>query len=137
MSRILEVYVIDYFKNKHGREYELNGCDKEDVLDTKNRITTEPDLVTKEGSLIEVVSDKFGFWKRNNGFDLRDNKYNELKKLSEGTDVYILAIDILERRYQFIKVDKDLQVERVEKIKEFGYKDGYHITIDENKYNKF
>lgn len=137
MSRVLEVYVINYFKDKYDREYRLNGCDKEDVLDTKGRITTDPDLITKKGSLIEVVSDKFGFWKKNNGFDLRDNKFLELKTLSEKTDVYILAIDITEKRYQFIKIDADLKIERVEKIKEFGNKDGYHIIINEENYKRF
>lgn len=49
----------------------------------------------------------------------------------------IHTIDIKKKRYQFIKIDKNLPVKHVEKIKEFGYKDGYHITLNKDNYKNF
>lgn len=137
MSRILEIYLIDYFKTNKNRSYYLNGCDKVDVLDTKNVISTEPDLITQDGSYIEIISDKFNKWIKNDGFDLRDNKFFGLLELSKNHGVYILAVNIRKKKYQMIKVDQNLNYEIVEKIKEFGYKDGVHIRIDDTKYKYF
>lgn len=144
MSRILELYLIDYFKEEYDYEFMLNGCDKNDILDTKNKITAEADLVDSKGNLIEVISDKANFWKNknNNSFDLRNYKFDKmLKKSNElsinGKSFSILAVNMLEKKYQRIVVNENLEVQKVKSIPQFGYKDGYNIKIDESKYIKF
>lgn len=116
MSRILELYLIDYFKRGYDYEFTLNGCDKNDILDTKNKITSEADLIDYK-------------------FEKMLEKSNELS--IEGKSFFILAVNMLEKKYQRIVVDKDLEVQKVKSIPQFGYKDGYNIKIDENKYIKF
>lgn len=142
MFRILEIFIINYFNNKYGKTLKLDGVDKDDVLDIDEMITISPDLINEKGDLIQAISDKFGFWEKIESFDLRENKFiNLMNKAKEyntrGRKVFILAINMKNKCYQIIEVNDNITYKKVEKIKEFGYKDGYNIKIYNKKYIKF
>ena len=143
MSRVLELYLIDYFRDEYGYELKLNGCDKEDILETENTVTTDADLIDLKGNLMEVISDKGNFWKKynNNSFDLRHDKYKNMTKKSkelkrDGNKYSIIAVNMVEKKYQRIEVNENLNAQYRKYIPQFK-KSGYNIKIEYSNYKDF
>ena len=127
---IVEDFIVD---NSNGL-LTLNGCDKSRTLYRDGRITNEADLLTCNGIPIEVHTEYFSRYKKENKENcirLRDNKYINLLK----EDAYILVINIPNRRY-FLKKISDLSVKSVFENPDYDGKIVYDLYI-ENISNKF
>ena len=139
LSRILEIYALNYFKEKYNREWRLNGCDKTDIVNTKEQITNDPDFITANGCFIELMSDWKSYAIKRNGLHFRDKKLNHLIDFSKKSTTKILFIDVPLKKFQFTTVDDSILKRscRKEEIKEFGGKPGYFVPVDIAKYKDF
>ena len=130
INKTFTLWVIDYFHYIFKSDLCECGCDALETLDTDKTITYFPDLKDSKECLYELVHSTTSYWRDTNYLDLRDNKFEDLRKLSYQYEVYIIAVDAFTRKFKFIRVTPDMKAEdRI--IKAWGGKKVKSIKINE------
>jgi len=130
MEHLMNIYIKDFFKKKYNIELENNGSEGNELFINSKRATNDPDFKTKDGKLIEVQVDGSGYITKKMETCLRLNKLNNLKKLSEKQDVFLLLLDLKNKKFYTKKITTDTRGEFVENIQQFGGKFGYKLNLN-------
>lgn len=120
----------------------LIGVDKNREFVKGKKVSSNPDFLIEivnadysiESFYIEVVTDYYNYWKKNEVGHLRDNKLIKLIELSKFENVFILAVDIVNEKIAFIQVTEDMDKEYIQSHKAYGGKSAYQIPILRSKF---
>ena len=116
-------------KNKMDVDIKLNGSDRNRDFLQRDEIKSQPDIMIG-GRTLEVVDDWFACWTSSSPhWDLRNDKYNKLVKEQS----LVIGFSSETKEGIFIDFKKDNPVFFQNKVKAWGYKQGY-TTTDVKKY---
>lgn len=136
---IVEDYVFDLLRlNNPGISILKSGEDSHRKFLRGSSIKSTSDFIVATDNkkfFIELISDFKNFWKTNRACHLRDKKLSYLKRASLKIDTYILALDIVEKTFQFIKVNKSMKSKYIPSHFPFGGKPAHEIYIDPDRFH--
>lgn len=122
---VIEDAVYDLLK-EIGAEPKLESGDK--LREFLRRPAASPDLKIRTGNSfvkLELVEDFTGYWKKNERIELRDNKYDNIKK-EHGI---ILGLDFKEKRF-FLLPAENSEAKKIESHWPYGGKPAYSINLE-------
>lgn len=138
LPKMIEYFLIDYFKTTYYQDYYFNGGEGEELFLLKeSEITNDSDLMNDRNEYIEVVSDYTGFWAKSGIMHFRNNKLPQLMHLARNQKVSILAVDIKNDSYGFIELNDEVITKYHESIAGFNGKSGWSIEVDTSEFEKF
>lgn len=142
LAWVVEDYIFDILmQNKYICTYKI-GVDNKRELVKNSKITSNADLVIEiaesennvERFYIEVVSDFHNYWNKHEVGHLRDNKLINLVKKSEEENIFLLAVDIQNKKIGFIEVKENMDMQYIEHHFAFGGKSAYQIDMYKSKF---
>lgn len=128
---IIEDFLIHYLSGEN-ISLEKNGSDKERKVLRNSQVTSSEDIYCKinnKPTYIEVISDFKSFWKKTGKAHLRQKKLPNLLKRSKKEDVYILFVDIENKKMGLLKIDSNTMYKYIDSHPSYGGKEVYEITV--------
>ena len=139
-SWIFEDYLM-YNLNKCEINIELSGKDKNRQLLRSARVSASSDYIVSyknQRAFIELANDYKGYWKRKRVCDLRDDKYNHIKRSSENVDfALLLGIDFQNGEFFIIDLEEDRNEITYSDYHRAYHKPAYSIQLKNVEFEKF
>ncbi len=126
-SWIFEDYIILDLQNS-GLNIERAGTDKYRKILPNSKISAASDtkiVVNNKEIYAEIMCDYTGFWTRVKKADLRDDKYNRLKK----EQALFLGFDISNKKYLLIDFSQPVEAIYISSHRPYGGKPAYSINL--------
>lgn len=119
-SRVIEMRLIEKWKDS---EVCLNGSDKDKLITEYSSYA--PDLRQRRtDNYFEVISNYSGKFISNQYMYVRQDKINYLMEFANYHTVYIVAVDVLYKKYTFIPINSKTKFKHMERPNFYG------VTID-------
>ena len=145
---VTEDLVVNIINNLNGFTCNLNSIDAERKFLKANDVKSSPDLLVKreriqanngkcvkeKSFMVEIVTDFSGFWEQSNKLHFRTTKLDNLKRHAENNTVCVLALDLKNKKFGFIKINDNTEAKYIEKHKGYKDKPAWEIEIDYNKF---
>jgi len=126
-SWVYEDTILIYLKDNF--EIELYGADRERNVLPSSKVSTDSDFCIKKNDElinVELVNSYTNYWKAYQRIDLRDNKFETLKK----KQTLLICIDIFNKEFYFVDLKKSNEnIKYIPYHEPYG-KPAYQILLD-------
>lgn len=126
-SWVYEDTILIYLKDNF--EIELYGADRERNVLPSSKVSTDSDFCLKKNDeliSVELVNSYTNYWKAYQRIDLRDNKFEKLKK----KQALLICIDIFNKEFYFVDLKKSNENIKYIQYHEPYEKPAYQILLD-------
>ena len=139
-SWIFEDYLLLSLKEQD-LKIELSGEDKNRKILKSAKVSASSDYFinfNERKAFIELVNDYTGYWKKKKICDLRDEKYNHIKKASENANYsLLLGIDFKNSEFFLFDLNKNQNDIKYSEYHFAYHKPVYSLKLNNIKYEKF
>lgn len=130
-SWLLEDYLYLALRDHaEGFTVRLSGADRERKILAKAKVsaTSDYEMEYQDGTRrkLELMNDYAGYWAKNGRLDLRDSKYEKLKR----ENALLLAIAVNEQKFTVIDFSTEVEADFIPHHPPYGFKPVYQIAID-------
>lgn len=127
-SWVMEDYVIKQLSD-NGLKIKRAGEDKDRKMLSDKKISSNSDCTVSYGNKsrkLELVNDYKGYWMKNKKIDLRDDKYENLKK---GASLLLGISTKAKKKFVLLDFEKDVEAKFIPSHFPYGGKPAWSISI--------
>lgn len=127
------VFEDDFLKmmKEQGLIIKSSGSDKERVILSNKNVSSSSDFhVLLDGNIVslELMSDYTGYWSKEGQVDLRDSKFNKMKKEKS----LFVGLSLTDDLFIIKDFSKDIEFTYIRNHRPYGFKPAYRFSIDKS-----
>lgn len=135
LNWMVEDYVMNMLNKRKNIKVVKNGVDANRKFLFIDMVRSNSDFIIKterEELYVELIVDYSCFWQKNHTCHLRNNKLIRLMEHAKEKRTFLLAVDLINKKFAFIPVNKSVPFKRIESHSAYGGRPVYEIPL--NKY---